>query len=142
MLEPVYSVDQQIGTRRANPVQDQPPDVKVATCVAVFVVNNDGRVVETNPHALRILDRKSAEVVGQYYWRFFSVSRGKEKLPGEYFSDPVLHSLATEEPQLDVVGLLYRRGGITEPFNGYVAPVYEGSDGPRGAVIIVHLQGA
>ena len=109
--------------------------------MAVFIVNSDGRIVKTNETALRWLDLASEQILGQHYGRFLAVFRSEARLDGEKnLSDPVQRSLATEEPQLNIMGLLYRKGGAAVPFEGAVAPAYEGVDGPRGAVIIVELE--
>src|SRR5687768_7391520 len=113
MLELAFSVDRQRRVQGSNLTVEESSNMKEVPCMAVFVVNSEGRVVKTNASALRILDRASGDVVGQYYWRFLAVFRTDARLQGEaYFSDPVLRSLSTEEPQLNIIGLLYRRGGI------------------------------
>ena len=140
MLELAFSAerkfpDHESGFRPAGAWVHEPASM------AVFVVNSDGRVMKTNSAALRMLDRTSAEIIGQHYWRFFAVFPGEARRDGkESFADPILRSLSTEEPQLNVMGLLYKKGGVTEPFEGSVAPVYEGIDSPRGAVIIAEVE--
>jgi PAS domain-containing protein len=140
MLELALFADRHSPVRHVEFDQEASWSVKESPPPAVFVVDGRGRVVKANASALRVLGRASEEIIGQHYWRFLSVFRSGARLDGKgSFSDPILRSLATEEPQLSIMGLLHRRGGISEPFDGAIAPVYEGVSGPRGAVIIAEL---
>jgi PAS domain-containing protein len=105
---------------------------------AVFVIDKSGSITRANEAALQMLDLPESAVLGKYYGRFFALMDARPNDTGEWhFADPMVRCLATEEPYLNVLGLLLKSGTLREPFEGAVAPVYDEKREPAGAVLIL-----
>jgi len=113
-----------------KPQVDQP--------AAVFVIDKSGSIAKANKAALLMLKLPADDVLGKYYGRFFALMDASPTGTGDWhFADPMVRCMATEEPYLNVLGLLLKTGTRPEPFEGAVAPVYDENREPSGAILML-----
>ena len=109
---------------------------------AILVIDKSGCITKANETALEMLKLSADHVLGKYYGRFFALM---DAGPGDakewQFADPMVRCMATEEPYLNVLGLVLKAGARPEPFEGAVAPVYDERREPSGAVLILQPGG-
>src|SRR5688500_7293595 len=74
---------------------------------AIIIIDKSGSISKANETALEMLKLPAGDVLGEYYGRFFALMDTGPAEPGEWhFADPMVRCIATEEPYLNVLGLL------------------------------------
>jgi hypothetical protein len=105
---------------------------------AILCIGPGGSIEHVNARALDLLSCTEEEVIGSFYGRYLELSRASPCFRTDSIDcDPVIRCLATEEPCLNVVGLLRSSSEAFRFFDGMVAPIYGESREVAGALLVL-----
>src|SRR5262245_48985027 len=71
--------------------------VDAVTDCAIYMLDHEGRVASWNVGAERLKGYSAAEIIGQLYWRFFTVEDQQRGLPVKILAEARLNSRVESE---------------------------------------------